>query len=250
MREPALRLDAKSFDQPAFCKRIHENLLSVWTLPSAALTAAQAANGAPIHLLDERREKTSFRAQAGSTCLHVVIFAVAIYAAIHPINKAGVNSLRSSFPLPRLHYPRPTQTTNAETPSLGKAGSGGDHNPLPPTTGELARLSRTALAPPRLPDDKPHVLPVPATVFDANGPELTPPLKDLGLPWMADRNHSEGIGKAGIGRGPGVTMGDTRDGGSGVGNSLLPYARVATQARFVPIRPIPTKLARQSCRDW
>jgi len=229
MREPALRLDANSSDQPAFCKRIHENLLSVWRLPSAALTARQAANGAPIHLLEQRREKTSFRAQAGSTCLHVVIFAVAIYAAIHPIDKAGVNSLRSSVPLPRLQYPRATQTTNAETPSLSKAGSGGDHNPLPPTTGELARLSRTALAPPRLPDDKLHVLPVPATVFDANAPELTPPLKDLGLPWMADRNHSEGIGKAGIGRGPGVTMGDTRDDGSGLGNSLLPYARVATQ---------------------
>src|SRR5260370_35948497 len=96
------RLDAKSSDQPAFCKRIHENLLSVWTLPSAALTAAQAANGAPIHLLDERRAKTSFRAQAGSTCLHFVIFAVAIYAAIHPIDKAGVNSLRSAVPVPRV----------------------------------------------------------------------------------------------------------------------------------------------------
>jgi protein TonB len=229
MREPALRLDANSSDQPAFCKRIHENLRSVWTLPSAALTAAQAANGAPIHLLDQRREKTSFRAQAGSTCLHVVIFAVAIYAAIHPIDKAGVNSLRSSFPLPTLRYTHPTQTSNAETPSLSKAGSGGDHNPLPATTGELAHLSRTALAPPRLPDDKLHALPVPATVFDANAPELAPPVKDSGLPWMADRNNSEGIGKAGIGRGPGVTMGDTRDGGSGVGNSLLPYARVATQ---------------------
>jgi periplasmic protein TonB len=229
MREPALRLDANSSDQPALWKRIHENLRSVWTLPSAALTAAQAANGAPIHLFDERREKTGFRAQAGSTCLHVVIFVVAIYAAIHPIDKAGAKSLRTSFPLPTLRYTRPTQTINAETPSLGKAGSGGDHNPLPPTAGELAHLSRMALASPRLPDDKLHALPVSATVFDASAPELAPPAKDLGLPWMADRNNSEGIGKAGIGRGPGVTMGDSRDGGSGLGNSLLPYARIATQ---------------------
>src|SRR5260370_31944274 len=132
MREPALRLDANSSDQPAFCRRIHENLLSVWTLPSAALTAAQAANGAPIHFLEQRREKTSFRAQAGSTCLHVVIFAVAICAAIHPIHKAGVNSLRSSSRLPTLRYPRPTQTSNAEAPSPSKAGSRGAHNPLPP----------------------------------------------------------------------------------------------------------------------
>jgi protein TonB len=224
MREPALRLDANSSDQPAFCKRIHENLLSVWTLPSVTLP-----DGAPIHLLDERREKTSLRGQAGSTSLHAVIFAVAIYAAIHPIDKASLNPLQSSFPLPRLQYTRPTPTSNADEPSLSKHGGGGDHNPLPPSTGELAHLSRTALAPPRLPDDKLHALPVPATVFDANAPELAPPVKDLGLPWMANRNNSEGIGIAGIGRGPGVTMGDTRDGGSGVGNSLLPYARIATQ---------------------
>ena len=142
MREPVLRLAANSSDQPAFWKRIHENLRSVWMLPSAALTAAQAANGAPIHLLDQRREKTSFPAQAGSTCLHVLIFAVVIYAAIHPIDKSGANSLRSSFPLPTLRYTRPTQTTNTQTPSLSKAGSGGDHNPLPPTTSELATLCR------------------------------------------------------------------------------------------------------------
>jgi periplasmic protein TonB len=228
MREPALRLDTNS-DQPAFCKRIQENLRSVWTLPSAGLTAGQAANGAPIHLLQERREKTGFRAQAGSTCVHVVIFAVVIYAAIHPIDQAGVNTLRSSFPLPTLRYTRPTPTTNPERPSVSKAGSGGDHNPLPATAGELAHLSRTALAQPRLPEDKLHALPVPATVFDANAPQLAPAVKDLGLPWMGDPNNSEGIGRAGIGRGPGVTMGDTRGGGSGVGNSLWPYARVATQ---------------------
>src|SRR5260370_2575612 len=147
MREPALRLDANSSDQLAFWKRYHENLLSVGALPSVTL-----GDGAPIHLLNERREKTSFRAQAGSTSLHVVIFAVAMYAAIHPIDKAGVNSLRSSFPLPTLRYTRPTQTTDAEAPSLGKAGSGGAHNPLPPNTGELAHFSRTPCAPPSLPD--------------------------------------------------------------------------------------------------
>src|SRR5258708_15011682 len=112
------------------------------------------------------------------------------------MDNADVNSLQSSCPFRRLRYTRPTQTSNAETPSLSKAGSGGDHNPLPPTTGELAHLSRRALAPPRLPDDKLHALPVPATVFDANAPELPAPVKDLWLPWMAHPNNSEGIGKA------------------------------------------------------
>src|SRR5260370_33197436 len=99
MREPALRLDANSSDQLAFWKRIHENLLSVWTLPSAALTAAQAANGAPIHLLDQRREKTSFRAQAGSTRMQGQISAAAIYGAIHPLDNARVTLARRPAPL-------------------------------------------------------------------------------------------------------------------------------------------------------
>jgi len=198
-------------------------------MPHAALAAPQTVNAARIHLLDERRDRTRLTGQAGSTLLHGMICAILIYAAFHPINKANLNSLQNSFPLRKLQYTPPMQTITAEISSLGKAGGGGDHNPLPPTAGELARLSRIAFPPPRLPDDKLHALSVTTTVFDANAPELTPPVKDLGLPWMPDRSNSEGTGKAGIGNGPGSTMGDAVGDGSGVGNSLLPYARVATQ---------------------
>jgi periplasmic protein TonB len=229
MREPALDFDSNLSSQSSLLKRIRENLLSVWTLPGVVLAATHAANGAPIHLLDEHRQQTRLTGQAGSTFLHGIICAVLIYAAFHPIEKTNLNELRNSFPVPRLHFTPPIQAATGEAPSLGKAGSGGDHNPLPPSTGEFARLSRISFGSPRLPDDKLHALPVPATVFDANAPELTTPVKDLGLPWTPDRNNSEGTGKAGIGIGPGSTMGDALGDGSGVGNGSLSYAPVAAQ---------------------
>jgi protein TonB len=229
MREPALGFDSYLSSQSSLLKRIRENLLSVWTLPRVALAATHAANGVPIHLLDEHRQQTRLTGQAGSTFLHGLICAVLIYAAFHPIDKTNLNELRNSFAVRRLHYTPPMQAATGEAPSLGKAGSGGDHNPLPPSTGEFAHLSRISFGPPRLPDDKLHAFPVPATVFDASAPELTTPVKDLGLLWTPDRNNSEGTGKAGIGIGPGSTMGDALGDGSGVGNSSLSYAPVAVQ---------------------
>jgi TonB family protein len=229
MREPALGFDSSLSSPSSLLKRIRENLLSVWTLPHVVLAGRHAANGALIHLLEEHRQRTRLTGQAGSMFLHGIICAVLIYAAFHPINKTNLNELRDSFRVRRFYYTPPMQTATGEAPSLGKAGSGGDHNPLPPTAGEFARLSRISFGPPRLPDDKLHALPVPATVFDANAPELTTPVKDLGLPWAPDRNNSEGAAKAGIGIGPGSTMGDTLGDGSGVGNSSLSYAPVAVQ---------------------
>jgi protein TonB len=222
-------LNSTPSGQTSFVNRIRENFTHLLSMPRVALAAPHAVNAAPIHLLDERHGRTRLTGQAGSTLLHGVIFAILIYGAFRPIDKANLNSLQNSFPLRKLHYAPAMQTITAEISWLGKAGAGGEHNPLPPAAGELAHMSRIAFAPPRLPDDKLHVLSVPAMVFDANAPELTPPVKDLGLPWMSDRNNSEGTGKAGIGSGPGSTMGDALGDGSGVGNSLLPYARVATQ---------------------
>jgi protein TonB len=227
--DPTFGLNSTLSSQTSFVNRIRENFTLLLSMPRVALAAPHAVNAAPIHLLDECQGRTRLTGQAGSTFLHGVIFAILIYAAFHPIDKANLYSLQNSFPLRKLQYTPPMQTITAEISSLGRAGVGGEHNPLPPAAGELAHMSRIALAPPRLPDDKLHVLSVPATVFDANAPELTPPVKDLGLPWMTDRNNSEGTGKAGIGSGPGSTMGDARSDGSGVGNSLLPYVRVATQ---------------------
>ena len=229
MRDPALGCSSNLSRQPAFWKRIHENLLSLWTLPRVALTATHAANAAPLHLLDDRREKASLTAQAGSTCLHVLIFVALAYAMTHPLVQTKSSSVNEFVPVGPVDFSAPKWMREAVVDSLGKRGSGGDLNPLPPTAGELAPPSRLVLAPPRLPDGKPHPLPVLVTTFDAEAPDLTSPVKDLGLPWMRDRSNSAGPGTNGIGTHPGHGMGDGLGDGSGQGDDSAPYARVATQ---------------------
>jgi len=113
--------------------------------------------------------------------------------------------------------------------SLGKDGSGGEHNPLPPTSGELAPLSGIVLAPPRLPDGRPHPLAVQVTTFDVDAPEFATPVKDLGLPSMNAKSNSAGPATNGVGTQRGAGMGDGPGDGSGWGTGTLPYARVATQ---------------------
>jgi hypothetical protein len=62
-------------------------------------------------------------------------------------------------------------------------------------------LSKLNLASPRLPDGRRHPLPEPVTVYAADAPELTPPVREIGLPWMPEKNDSAGHGKRGIGTG-------------------------------------------------
>src|SRR6266404_6356086 len=229
MREPALGFDSNLSSQSSLLKRIRENLLSVWTLPRVVLAATHAANGAPIHLLEDRRKKPSLTAQAGSTFLHVLIFAALVYTMTHPLVTTRPGSKTESFPVGSLNFSAPKWMREAAMDSASKRGTGGDLNPLPPTAGELAPPSKLVFASPKLPDGKPHALPVPVSTFDEDAPELTTPVKDLGLPWMRDRNHSPGYGTNGIGTQPGHGMGDGPGDGSGQGDDPTPYARVASQ---------------------
>ncbi len=229
MREPALGFDSNLSSQSSLLKRIHENLLSVWTLPRVVLAAAHAANGAPIHLLDNRREKASLTAQAGSTFLHILIFAAFLYGMAHPLVATKLGTKPESVPVDSLSFSEPNWMREAAMDSLGKRGGGGDQNPLPPTGGEFAPPSKLVFAPPRLPDGRPHPLSVPITTFDPDAPDLAPPVKDLGLPWMRDHNNSAGSATNGIGTRPGHGMGDGPGDGSGQGDDATAYNRVATQ---------------------
>jgi TonB family protein len=228
MREPALRFDRNS-RQPAFCTRIRENLLSLCTLPRVDFAPRQRANGAPIHLLEPHRQKASLSAQASSTCVHLLIFAALVYAMAHPLVSTKLDGRRRSMPVGPLEFNAPRWMREAAMASRGRTGTGGDLNPLPPTAGELAPRAKLVLAPPRLPDGRPHPLPVPLATFDENAPELTLPVKDLGLPWMRDRNNSAGPGRNGVGTRPGQGMGDGPGDGAGQGDDATPYAMVATQ---------------------
>jgi periplasmic protein TonB len=229
MPVPSLQFDSALSRQSSFLNRIRENLESVLTLPRVAMAASHAASYTPIHLLDERRDNASFSAQAGSTCVHTLIFVGLIYLVAHPLVKTKPGVVRESVPVGPVEFATPKWLREAARDSVGKRGGGGDFNPLPPTAGELAPPSKIVLAPPRLPDGRPHPLAVQVTTYDAEAPELATPVKELGLPWMKDPNNSAGPGINGIGTRPGHGMGDGPGDGSGQGDDALPYARVATQ---------------------
>lgn len=223
MREPALGLKTSILNGSSFLKRILENLQSVWKLPYAPMPAAHA----PIHLLDERRPPSAPAAQLSSTLVHFLLGAALVWLAIQP---------------PRIHNdptPRPANgpvsvpilkwLQNADTGHLGLRGDSGGNNPLPPTVGELPPPSRMALLPPHLPDGAQHPLSAPVTIQEADAPQITPLITGPGLPWMRDKNNSEGTGHNGIGNGDNHGMGDGPGDGVGVGDDPGRFGNVASQ---------------------
>jgi periplasmic protein TonB len=223
MREPALGLKTSRLNGSSFLKRIHENLQSVWRLPWAPLPAA----GAPIHLLDERRERTAPAAQIGSVLVHAALFTLILALTLWAPKRREIDPY-TVLPSRSIEYwfNHPSHTKGPG--GGGKAGGGGNHNPQSPTAGELAPLSRIQLAPPRLPDGRIHPLPEPATILDADAPAVVTPVK-LGLPWMTDSTDSAGPGPSGIGNTPGSSMGRNGLAGDGESDNSLAYNRVASQ---------------------
>jgi TonB family protein len=225
MLAPGLRFESAISQQSSLLRRIRENLESVWHLARIALPS----NASGIFHAGSDTEKISVGAQAGSTLVHAVFVAVVIFLLAHPLIKLQKSTVPKLFPIERLQYDPPTDRRGDQIASQGRKGSGGDHNAVPPTVGNLAPFSSLVLAPPKLPIDKLHLLPVQSAIIDPDAPELTLPVNDLGLPWMQQRNGSEGAGNRGIGIGPGSSMGDISGEGAGRGKDALPYAIAATQ---------------------
>jgi len=221
MPAPRLRFESALSLQSSFFKRIGENLESVWRLPRVALPVDSSGIFHP----SANTEKVSFAAQAGSTLMHAVLIAIIISLLAHPIIKLQRSAAPKLMSIEGLQYSPPANVRSEAVASLGMAGSGGDHNPLPPTAGNLAPFSNLVLAPPKLPDDKLHPLPVRSAILDSDAPELARPVNDLGLPWMQQRNGSEGTGNLGLGS----SMGDTSGEEGGRGKDALPYAAAVTQ---------------------
>src|SRR5262245_19197327 len=90
------------------------------------------------------------------------------------------------------------------------SGKGGNHNVLPPSSGHLPQPSPIVLAPPHIPDRHEVLLPVEPTTLDLNSLMPSQHVRDLGLPWMKDRNLSNGPGG-------GNTVGDKE--GNSIGTS-------------------------------
>jgi periplasmic protein TonB len=227
MRDPApappFSLKTSLSNGSSFLKRIIENFHSVWKLPYAPLPAAHA----PIHLLDERRPPTAPAAQLSSTLAHILLGAAVVWLAIQPPRTGDRPNPRPSHG-PNL-IPALKWLQNSDTGHLGIRGDSGGNNPLPPTVGELPPTARIALLPPHLPDGAEHPLSVPVTIQEADAPQITPLINDPGLPWMRDKNNSEGTGHNGIGNGDNQGMGDGPGDGAGVGDDPGRFGNVTSQ---------------------
>lgn len=227
MRDPApappFSLKTSLSNGSSFIKRVIENLQSIWKLPYAPLPAAHA----PIHLLDERRTPTAPAAQLSSTLVHILLGAALVWLAIQPSRTGDRPNPRPSHG-PNL-IPALKWLQNSDAGHLGLRGDSGGNNPLPPTAGELPPPSRIALLPPHLPDRAEHPLSVPVTVQEADAPQITPLINDPGLPWMHDKNNSEGTGHNGIGNGDNHGMGDGPGDGVGIGDDPGRFGNVASQ---------------------
>ena len=207
--------------QSSLLKRISENLKFVWRMP----LAPASGNAGPFPLLNVRR--SGAKGQIGSTCLHLFLCAAVAFVVVERGKKPPVGSSEAQS-LGPLAYSAPDWLQPQEKPSLGRHGSGGDLNPLPPTAGELAAPAKYEFAPPRLPDNQAHALLVPVTIFDPQAPNNVPQPKELGLPWLRTITNSAGPGTNGIGSRKGHGMGDMDGDGEGEGDDGHLYAPAAT----------------------
>jgi protein TonB len=222
VRETRLRgFSSFRTESDSWLGRVRENFRQFFT--PATLTPS-SANGAPIHLLRFERSTRSGRAQTLSLLTHGVVIAVISLAASRAVHDKAEPKPQVSVSIGPLLYSRETDRF-ASKASLGSKAGGGENSELPATHGFFAPRSSVQLAPPRLPDNADHLLPVTPTILDAQAPLVVAPQNDLGLPWMLDKTNSGGPGDRGIGAGKDGGMGDREGPGGGEGESNLPYSR-------------------------
>jgi TonB family protein len=201
--------------------RVRENFSQLFT--PAALTPG-SANGAPIHLLKFERSGRANRAQTVSLLTHGAILAAISLVVSQTVHQPDVKRQVPTNIGPLFYSPDTEHF--AEHPSQGHTAGGGERSASPATRGFFAPRSPVQLAPPRLPDNATHLLPITPTILDTQAPPIVTPQNDLGLPWMSDKNGSAGQGsKGGIGAGKDGGMGDRDGPGGGEGEGNLPYAR-------------------------
>lgn len=116
----------------------------------------------------------------------------------------------------------------------GGTGNGSGHDLLPPTQGNLPVRSSLQFLKPTLPHNQNPELPVPPTILDASAPRVLPPVINIGIPWMQERNNSSGPSDGNtIGTGPNDSIGTTPGDQSGTGGPPGPYRAGVTQPACV-----------------
>ena len=212
--------------QDSWITRVSENL---WQLFNPVRLHPDAANGAPLHVVNVGGRNRYGSAQAYSVLTHVLALTLLLYLPLQirdPASRRANEALRHDG---ILRIAPQTLAHLLGRLSLGKKGGSGDDNPIPTMRGNLAPHSSLPLLAPHLPQNEKPELPVPVAIFDADAPPFSTPITHLGLPWMPSDTNSGGPGKNhGIGEGPGHGMGDEGWNGDGFGTDGRPYANVAS----------------------
>jgi periplasmic protein TonB len=216
MRDPLSRSFASlSSSTDSWFLRVRENLRQLFT---ASPLFPSAANGAPIHLPRWDNSAGAGRAQSASLVTHALVIGALTLLAVYPPGprrkplspgeKNPPSIAVSSGLLDRLRGLHPNDGS----------GNGSGHNLLPVTQGNLPARSSIQLVKPMIPQNPNPEVPIPPTILDPSAPRILPPVNDIGLPWMPDRNGSSGRGHGDtIGDGTEDSMGNTPGGGVGVG---------------------------------
>lgn len=220
MRDPFFR-PFNSSPSDSWFQRIRENfrqaIAPVRVFPSSA-------NGAPLHSLRWERSARSNRAHSASLLTHAAAITALLLAAAHPPSPdpnrpPTPGRVPGILPAPKdlldlLRGPNPR----------GGTGSGSGHDLLPPTQGNLPARSSIQFLKPTLPHSPNPELPVPPTILDASAPRVLPPVINIGIPWMQERNNSSGPSNGNtIGTGPNDSIGTTPGDQTGIGGLPGPY---------------------------
>ena len=223
MRDTAPRFFRPSaFQESACLRRILENLRQ---LVHPLRGNFSSANGSPLHLLEPGRHFASRRSQGASLATHAAILTAAALLAMHPPSRGP----KPTGPrVPVVGAPLfPTDWLKQMPGRHGDPGrgAGGNHDPLPATTGNLPPHSNIQLVRPSLPPEARHDLVVPPTILDRAAPPVISAVDNIGLPWHRDTTNSSGTNSGHtLGDAGGAHVGDRGDGPAGVGGSKGPYA--------------------------
>ncbi len=223
---PPRAIFSRSSEKESWIARVSENLCQLF---SPIRLRPDAANGAPLHVVNVGGKNRDGSAQAYSVLTHALALTLLLYLPSQIGDRA---SPRAGETLPHngiLPIAPQTLANLLGRPSLGKSGGSGNENPISATRGNLAPRSPLQLLAPHLPQNEKPELPVPVAIFDAEAPASIISVTHLGLPCMPSDTNSGGPGKNhGIGEGPGHGMGDEGWNGDGFGSDGRPYANVAS----------------------
>jgi protein TonB len=220
-----LRGNSQNSKEESWFSRVRDNARAFFDSRRVAMASGPSA----FDLLDARPEPGTRQRQAASLLLHAGVLAILLLLGGRVVDR--VNKPGGIFTDPGRFVFSPPPTHPTEKPGSGK-GAGGNRDLLPPTAGNLANLSPIVLIKPHLPDNQPHALVVEPAIFDSNAPVPTQHVNDLGLPWMKDRNNSNGPnGSDSMGDKPGNSVGTSEDDEVGQSNQRGPYSPGMTSVK-------------------